>query len=65
MRTRLDLQPMLGPSLLEMPHDPLFMKMPKLGSFSAVGFSTVNEMAVLNVPNETIEWIGCSRGSAF
>ena len=30
MRTRLDLQPMLGPSLLEMLHDVVFMELPKL-----------------------------------
>ena len=54
---------MLGPSLLEMLHDSLFMEMPKLASFSVVDFSTVNEMALLYVPNETIQWISCSCGS--
>ena len=56
---------MLGPSLLEMLHDVVFMEMPKLSLFSVVGFSLVNVLAVFCVPNETVEWIGCSRGSAY
>ena len=55
MRTRLDLQPILGPSLLEMLHDLVFMEMQKLGSFLLVGSSPVNVMAVISVPNATVE----------
>ena len=54
MRTRLDLQPILGPSLLEMLHDLVFMEMQKLGLFLLVDSSIVNIMAVASVPNETI-----------
>ena len=54
MRTRLDLQPILGPSLLEMLHDLVFMEMQKLGSFSLGGSSPVNVMALISVPNKPL-----------
>ena len=56
---------MLGPSLLEMLHDPEFMEMLKLVLFSVLVFFLVNVLAVSCVPNETVEWIGCSRENAF
>ena len=56
---------MLGPSLLETLHDLVSMEVPKLALFSVVGFSLVNVLAVFCVPNETVEWIACSRGSAY
>ena len=56
---------MLGPSLLEMLHDLVFMEMLKLALFSVVVFFLVDVLAVFCVPNETVEWIDCSRESAF
>ena len=45
---------MLGPSLLEILLDLVFMEMPKLGLFSLVDSSIVNIMTVASVPNEAI-----------
>ena len=56
---------MLGPSLLEMLDDVVFMELPKLGSFSVVGFFLVNVMTVFCVPNETVLSISGSCGSAL
>ena len=46
---------MLGPSLLEMLHDLVFMEMQKLGSFSLGGSSPVNVMALISVTNKAVE----------
>ena len=56
---------MLGPSLLEMLHDVVFMELPKLGSFSVIGCFLVNVMTVFCVPNETVLSISGSCGSAL
>ena len=56
---------MLGPSLLEMLDDVVFMELPKLGSFSVIGFFLVNVMIVFCVPNETVLSISGSCGSAL
>lgn len=56
---------MLGPSLLEMLDDVVFMELPKLGSFSVIGFFLVNVMTVFCVPNETVLSISGSCGSAL
>lgn len=56
---------MLGPSLLEMLDDVVFMELPKLGSFSVIGCFLVNVMTVFCVPNETVLSIIGSCGSAL
>ena len=56
---------MLGPSLLEMLHDVVFMELPKLGSFSVIVGFLVNVMTVFCVPNETVLSISGSCGSAL